>query len=241
MQLIYTNYFVIAECVVALAALLVALLGGVTILQRRDDGAGKLMGWATLVLFIGYALYLVPKALAGLAGMDNAFLLSAGRMAAAIAVTVFYILLSLLWEKLYEKKNSYYAEMGVRDLSGIRALGCVGPIVLGLVGVMDPEGSIDPLSGVPFYFALIAPAVRCVPLLIVALIVAGNWRKTRDALPTLQSVWWLLLLAAVFGIAADLGMVFVPALELLYLPQLVCLLAIVILFVRFAGETGELH
>ena len=238
MELTFTG---ILECVIGLAALLVALLGGVTILQRRDDSTGKLMGWSALIIFIGFALYLVPKAMAALAGMDNGFLLLCGRMAAAIAVTVFCILLSLLWEKLYEKKNSYYAEMGVRDLAGIRALGCVGPIVLGLVGVMDPEGSFDPLSGVPFYYALIAPAVRCIPLLIVALIVSASWRKTRDALPTLKNVWWLLLLSAVFGVAADFGMVFVPALELLYLPQLVCLLAIVALFVRFAGETGELH
>ena len=241
MEPAFTNILVIAECVIGLAALLVALLGGVAILQRRNDSAGKLMGWSALVLFIGFALYLIPKALAGLAGLENGFLPAAGRMAAAIAVTVFYILLSLLWEKLYEKKNSYYAEMGVRDLSGIRALGCVGPIVLGLVGFMDADGRFDPLEGVPFYFALIAPAVRCVPLLIVAVIGAASWRKTRDALPTLKSVWWLLVVSMLFGVAADFGMVFVPALELLYLPQLVCLLAIVGLFVRFAGETGELH
>ena len=238
MELAFTG---ILECVIGLAALLVALLGGVTILQRRNDSAGKLMGWAALILFIGYALYLIPRALTGLAEMESIFLPSAGRMAAAIAVTVFYILLSLLWEKLFEKKNSYYAEMGIRDLSGIRALGCVGPIVLGLVGFMEADGSFDPLDGVPFYFALIAPAVRCVPLLIIALIVSASWRKTRDALPTLKNVWWLLALSALFGVAADFGMVFVPALELLYLPQLVCLLAIVALFVRFAGETGELH
>ena len=241
MELAFTGILAIAECVVGLAALLVAVLGGITILQRRGDNAGKLMGASALILFIGYALYLIPRALKGLAGLETGFLPTAGRMAAAIAVTVFYILLSLLWEKLYEKKNSYYAEMGVRDLSGIRALGCVGPIVLGLVGVMDAESRFDPLEGVPFYFALIAPAVRCVPLLIVAVIVAASWRRTRDALPTLKNGWWLLLLSALFGIAADVGMVFVPALELLYLPQLICLLAIVGRFVRFAGETGELH
>jgi len=235
------DYLVIAECVLALAALLVALLGGVTILQRRSDTAGKLMGWAALILFIGYALYLVPKALAGLAGMETGFFLLAGRMAAAIAVTVFCVLLSLVWETLYEKKNSYYAEMLVRDLSGIRALGCVGPVILALVGVMDAESRFDPLAGVPFYYALIAPGVRCLPLLIVAAVVAWHWHKTRDALPTLRSVWPALVGSAIFGVAADLGAVFIPALELLWIPQLACLLWIVLRFVRFAGETGELH
>lgn len=235
------DYLVIAECVLGLAGLLTALLGGVTILQRRNDGAGKLMGWSALTLFIGYALYLIPKALAGLAGMEKSFLLLAGRMAAALAATVFCILLSLLWEKLYEKKNGYYAEMLVRDLSGIRALGCVGPIILALVGVMDPEGGFDPLAGLPFYFALIVPAVRCVPLLVVSVIVAAHWRKTRDALPTLRPVWPALVLSMLFGVAADLGRVFIPALELLWIAQLAFLLRIVVLFVRFAGETGELH
>ena len=240
MELAHVDYLVIAECVVGLAALLVALLGGVTILQRRNDAAGKLMGAAALVLFIGYALYLIPRALVELAGLESGFLPVAGRMVAAIAVTVFYILLSLLWEKLYEKKNSYYAEMAVRDLAGIRALGCVGPVVLHLSALLQGEETGD-LFGGSVWLALIVPAVRCVPLLIVALIVAAHWSKTRDALPTLRNVWLLLGLSALFGIASDVGAVFVPALEYLYFPQLVCLLWIVLLFVRFAGETGEKH
>ena len=235
------EYLVWAECILGLAGVLTALLGGVTILQRRADAAGKQMGWSALILFIGYALYLTPKALAGLAGVEKGFFLLAGRMAAAIAVTVFCILLSLLWEKLYEKKNSYYAEMLVRDLSGIRALGCVGPVVLMLVGVLDEGYSFDPLAGVPFTFALIAPAVRCVPLLVVAAVVARHWYKTRDELPTLRCVWLALLLSAIFGVAADIGAVFVPVLETLWIAQLACLLWIAILFIRFAGETGELH
>jgi hypothetical protein len=131
--------------------------------------------------------------------------------------------------------------MLVRDLSGIRALGCVGPTVLMLVGVLSEDYGFDPLEGVPFTFALIAPAVRCVPLLIVAAVVARSWHKTRDALPTLQNVWPALILAALFGVAADFGAVFAPALELLWLVQLACLLWIVVRFIRFAGETGELH
>ena len=51
----------------------------------------------------------------------------------------------------------------------------------------------------------------------------------------------VLLLGVLFEIGADLGAVFVPALAYLYIPQLVCLLGIVLLFVRYAGESGEKH
>ena len=240
MQLVYTDYLAYAEGAFMLAALLTALLGGVTILQRRNDGAGKLMGWAALVLFIGEALHLVPRALALLAGMENAFLLLAGRMAAALALTVFCILLSLLWEKLYEQNNGFFSEMHVRELSGARALACLFPVVYWLSGIMGGDRA-DPLAGATGWEALIAPAVRCVTLLIVAAVVAHHWRKTRAQLPTLPPVWLLLMLAALFAAAADVGAVYVPALELLYIPQLVCLLWIVVGFVCFAGETGERH
>ena len=240
MELAFSEILTIAECVVDLAALLVALLGGVTILQRRNDSVGKLMGWSALILFIGFALYLVPKAMAALAGMDNGFLLLCGRMAAAIAVTVFCILLSLLWEKLYAAKNGFFAEAHIRELSGARGLACLFPVFYWLSGIMGGEKA-DPMADAAGLEALIVPAVRCVTLLIVVAVVAHHWRKTRDTLPTLKNVWWLLVGSMLFAIAADLGMVFVPALELLYIPQLVCLLAIVALFVRFAGETGELH
>ena len=240
MQLVDTDYLALAECVFMLAALLTALLGGVTILQRRGDGAGKLMGWAALVLFIGEALHLVPRALALLAGMENAFLLLAGRMAAALALTVFCILLSLLWEKLFEQKNGFFTEAHVRELSGARALACLFPVFYWLSGIMGGDRA-DPMAGATGWEALIVPAVRGVTLLIVAAVVAHHWRKTRAQLPTLPPVWLLLALAALFAIASDVGAVYVPALELLYIPQLVCLLWIVAGFVRFAGETGERH
>ena len=235
-----SEYLVWAEGILGFAAMLAALLGGITILQRRNDAAGKLMGWTALILCIGEALRLAAWLLRSFTERNAAFWSLTGRMAAALAVTVVCVLLSLLWEKLYEKKNSYYAEMLVRDLAGIRALGCVGPIVLYLSNILQDE-IYDPLAGVPALYALIAPAVRCVPLLVIAAVVAWHWRKMRDALPTLQSVWLALVLSALFGVVADIGAVFVPALRLLWIAQAACLLWIVMRFVRFAGETGELH
>lgn len=228
-----------AEGIFGFAALLAALLCGLTILGRRGDGIGKLMGWTALALFLGETLRFLPWLLARF-GRDVAFWATAGRMAAALAVTVVCILLSLLREKLYDRKNSFYTEMLVRDLSGIRALGCVAPVVLTLSTLLQGE-FYDPLSGVPPLYALIAPAVRSVPLLIVAAVVARLWRPSRDAIPTLRPVWLALALSAVFGAAADVGAVFIPALGLLWIAQTACLLWIAACFVRYTGETGERH
>lgn len=230
-----------AECAFILAALLTAGIGGVTILQRRTDGAGKLMGGAALVLCAGEALSLLPRAAHRLGFLPQPGLGAfAGRMAAAVAVSVFCILLSLLWEKLYEDRNGFFSEMHIRELSGLRALACVFPLVNWLAGVMGGEKG-DPLAGERVSVLAGIAAVRGAPLLIVAAIVARQWHKTRGEFPTLKSVWWLLGLGAVFEIAADFGAALVPALEWLYIPELVCLLGIVLRFVRFSGETGELH
>ena len=229
-----------AECAVILAALFTAGIGGVTILQRRPDGAGKLMGWAALVLCIGEALSLLPRAAQRLGFAEPGLGAFAGRMAAAIAVSVFCILLSLLWEKLYAGRNGFFAEMHIRELSGLRALACVFPVVYWLSQALGGEKG-DPLAGESLTVLAGIAAVRGGALLIVAAVVARYWHKTRSEIPTLRCVWWLLLLGVLFEIGADLGAVFVPALAYLYIPQLVCLLGIVLLFVRYAGESGEKH
>ena len=77
------RYMAYAECAFILAALLTAGIGGVTILQRRTDGAGKLMGGAALTLCAGEALSLLPRAAHRLGFLPEPGLGSlAGRMAA---------------------------------------------------------------------------------------------------------------------------------------------------------------
>ena len=234
-------YLVYAECALILAALLTAGIGGFTILQRRTDSVGKLMGGAALVLCVGEALSLLPRAAQRLGFLSEPGLGTlAGRMAAAIAVSVFCILLSLLWEKLYAKQNGFFAEAHIRELSGARALACVFPVVLWLSQSMGGEKG-NPIAELPLTALLAVAGVRGLALLIVAAIVARHWYKTREEIPTLKPVWWLLLLGAAFEIAADFGAVLVPALAYAYIPELICLLGIVVRFVRYAGETGELH
>ena len=224
-----------ADWLLRAAAALIAVISGVTILERRRDGAGKLMAGAAFALFVGIVCDLLPRVLgAGALGRAG------GRTVWFLALTVVPILLSLLWEKLFGKKLGYYAEMLLRDVSGIRALACVVlPIIL-LSGSMQGE-LYDPYAGTPAYVRLIEPGVRSVMLCAAVIVVSRHWRRTREEIPALRGVWLWLAAAAVFAVAADLGGTFVPALQKLELLTLACLAAVLLAFVRYAGEAaGEI-
>ena len=226
------EYVEYADWLIRASAALCMIASGATILERRKDGAGKLMGWTAVLLFIGVVCDLLPRMLnAGALGR------AAGRMGWFLALTAAVVLLSLIWEKLYGKKLGYYAEMLLRDVSGIRALACVVlPIIL-LSGSMG-GGLYDPYARVPAYVRLIGSGVRSAALLVAAIIVVRHWSGTREEISTLRHVWSWLLAAAVLACAADLGGTFVPMLEKLELLALVCLAAIWLRFVRFSGETA---
>lgn len=221
-----------ADWLIRAAAALVFVISGVTILERRKDGAGKLMGAAALALFLGVCCGLLPRVLnAGALGR------AAGRTVWFLALTVVPILLSLLWEKLYGKKLGYYAEMFLRDVSGIRALACVVlPIIL-LSGSMQGE-LYDPYAGTPAYVRLIEPGVRSIALCVAVIVVSRHWHAAREEIPALRGVWLWLAAAALFAVAADLGGTFVPALQKLELLTLACLAALLLSFVRYAGEAA---
>ena len=227
------DYLEYADWLIRAAAGMIAVISGVTILERRKDGAGKLMGWTAFAVFLGVCCDLLPRVLnAGALGH------AAGRTGWLLALTAVPILLSLLWEKLYGKKLSYYAEMLLRDVSGIRALACVIlPIIL-LAGSMQGE-RFDPYAGAPAYIRLIEPGVRSAALLVAVIDAARHWRGTREEIPALRSVWAWLLAAAVTEIAAETGAVLVPVLGKLELLALVCLSALLLRFVRFSGESAE--
>ena len=224
-----------ADWLLRAAAALIAVISGVTILERRRDGAGKLMAGAAFVLFAGIVCELLPRVL-GAGALGRA----AGRMGWLLAITVIPILLSLLWEKLYGKKPGYYAEMLLRDVSGIRALACIVLPVILLSGSMQGE-LYDPYAGTPAYLRLIEPGVRSITLCVAVIVVSRHWRAAREEIPALRSVWLWLLGAALFEIAADLGGGLVPALQMPELLSLACLAAILLIFVRYAGEAaGEI-
>ena len=220
----YADWFIRA------AAAVLAGVCGATMLERRSDGAGKLMGWMALVLMLGGAGELLFRVLgAGPLGR------SAGLMFWTLALTVFCVLLVLVWEKLCEAKQGFYSEMLLRHFSGIRALGCIAPFVARLAYAMQGE-STDILSGAPLAAGFIAPGIRCLGLAVAAGVGVRLYRKTAGQIRALNKVWLWLLGAAALEIVSELGAVVVPALEMLHLAALVCLSGLLLSSVRFSGE-----
>ena len=226
------EYVEYADWLLRAAAGLIAAISGFTIRERRGDGAGKLMSGAAFVLLVGIVCDLLPRA-TGAAALWR----SAGRTVWGLALTVFCVLMTLAWEKIYDVKMGYYAEMLTRDTSGIRALACIAPFIFRLASVMQGE-SAEIMSEWPL--SLIAPGVRGLMLAIVTAVISSRWHKTREQNAPLRGVWLWMLGTAVFEIAAELDAAFHPLLEKLELPALACLSAIVLAFVRFCAEQPDI-
>ncbi len=231
----YIAYAAYADWLLRAAAAVLAGAAGFTVRERRKDAAGRLMCGAAFVLCVGIVCDLLTRVLgAGTLGR------AAGRAGWFVALTVFLILLSLLWEKRFDRKLGHSAELLLRDVSGIRALACVAlPIIL-LSGAMQGEG-FDPFDGVPAYYRLIAPSIRSLCLLVAAGVVVRCWRTAREAVPALANVWLWLLAGTVLECAADLASAFFPAAfrETLELLALACFCAILLCLVRDAGDGDD--
>ncbi len=219
-----------AESVFAVAYLLIALLGGIAIRQRRADDVGRLMSRAVLILWFGDLFHLVPRVLGNLTAWEPGLWLDAGTMVTSLTMTVFYVMLFALWEKLYGEKHGYYSEMLVRDLSGIRALAVLIVFFAELFG--NSLAELGPSA------ELIASLIRNVPFTIVGGIVAGRYYKKRGVIPTLRPVWLLIVLSFLFYLPVALGAAYLPILGVLMVPKTVCYILMIFCFLRYARETG---
>ena len=85
--------------------LVFAVLTGIVILLRRKNRNDVLMGTAALVLGIGDAFHLVPRVLNYFIGRDLTWFLGFGKLVTSITMTVFYILVFLLYKGVYKKDD----------------------------------------------------------------------------------------------------------------------------------------
>ncbi len=85
--------------------LIFAIASGIIILMKRKDSIGKFMGSAALILGIGDAFHLIPRVLNYFVDGDFNFWLGFGKMVTSITMTVFYVLMYLLWLKAYNAKE----------------------------------------------------------------------------------------------------------------------------------------
>ena len=107
--------------------LLFAVTAGICILCRRRDRIGTLMGSAALILGCGDAFHLVPRVLDYFIDADLTAWLGIGKLVTSVTMTVFYVLMYLLWINAYGRKKNKGLGAAVYALAAVRVILCLLP------------------------------------------------------------------------------------------------------------------
>ena len=107
--------------------LLYAVAIGVSILRKRRDVTGRLMGSAVLILGLGDAFHLIPRVINYFGSGDYTAWLGFGKLVTSITMTVFYLFIYRLWLKVYEEPENRKLSITVHALTVIRILLCLLP------------------------------------------------------------------------------------------------------------------
>ena len=202
--------------------LIFAVTVGLSILCRRRDAVGRLMGSAVLILGIGDAFHLVPRVLDHFAEADFTAWLGIGKLVTSVTMTVFYLLLYRLWLRVFDERENRTLSAVVYALTAVRVLLCLLPQNNWL------ENGSSVLWGV----------VRNVPFVALGLVIVWMYFKKRTAVRTLSPVWLLVTLTFLFYIPVAFAAGIVPLLGMLMLPKTVCYMILIWVFRKYAFETG---
>lgn len=200
--------------------LIFAVTVGVSILSRRRDAAGRLMGSAVLILGLGDAFHLVPRVLNYFADADFTAWLGIGKLVTSVTMTVFYLLLYRLWMTVYDERENRALSAAVYALTAVRVLLCLLPQNNWL------ENESSALWGV----------VRNVPFVALGCVVVWLYFKKRTAIRTLGPVWLLVTLSFLFYIPVAVAAGIIPLLGMLMLPKTVCYMILIWIFRKYAYE-----
>ncbi len=201
--------------------LIFAVAVGISILRGRRDAVGRLMGSAVLILGIGDAFHLVPRVLNYFVNADFTAWLGIGKLVTSVTMTVFYLLLYLLWVRVYDERENRTLSAVVYALTAVRALLCLLPQNNWL------ENESSALWGV----------VRNIPFVALGCVIVWLYFKKRSAIRTLSPVWLLVTLSFLFYIPVAVAAGIVPPLGMLMLPKTVCYMILIWVFRKYAFET----
>ena len=107
--------------------LLFAIISGCILLCRAKNRTGKLMGAAALVLGCGDAFHLVPRVLNYFVSSDFTAALGIGKLITSITMTVFYLLLYVIWQALHPGREQRGMTILVWVLTALRIVLCLFP------------------------------------------------------------------------------------------------------------------
>lgn len=199
--------------------LLFAVTAGIFILCKRRDRIGKLMGFATLILGCGDAFHLVPRVLNYFIDADFTAWLGVGKLITSVTMTVFYVLMYLLWIRAYEKPENKGLSAAVCALAAVRVILCAMPQNKWL------ENGSSVVWGI----------IRNVPFVALGVIIVYLFFKTRKEIGALRAIWLLVALSFLFYIPVAVAAPLLPILGMLMLPKTVCYMILIGVFLKYSS------
>ena len=200
--------------------LLFAVISGCVILRRAKDKTEKYMGIAALVLGCGDAFHLVPRVLNYFVGADLSAALGIGKLVTSVTMTVFYLLLYLVWLGRYGVQENKRLTTALWALAAVRIALCLFPQNGWLENGNDLTWGI--LRNIPF---VILGAAVCRLYFI---------RKNGDR--AFGLMWLYILLSFLFYIPVVVGTGAVPMLGMLMLPKTICYVLMIAAFLRAVSK-----
>ena len=202
--------------------LLFAIILGIRMLKLASkDSNGKLMGTAVLILGLGDAFHLVPRVLNYFVDSDFTAALGVGKLVTSVTMTVFYIFVFWIWQKLYDMKGST-VKTGkiIYVLAAVRIILCLLPQNHWFTN----EGSVT--WGI----------IRNVPFVLIGAIIVYLYYIKKDKIRSMKNIWLLVTLSFLFYIPVAVGASVVPMLGMLMLPKTVCYMIMIWIFYKYAKK-----
>ncbi len=202
------------ESIFDILYLLFAVICGTVILVRAKDRAGRLAGFAALILGFGDAFHLVPRVLNYFIDADFTAALGTGKLVTSVTMTAFYVLLYYVMLEYYKERAKKGTAAAVWSLAAIRAALCAFP----------QNGWVENSSGLTWGI------IRNVPFVALGAVICFMYYKRRKAKRPFRFVWLYILLSFAFYIPVTVGAGSVPILGMLMLPKTVCYILMIVTF-----------
>ena len=199
--------------------LVLVILWGCQILKNARNKTERLMGTSALVLGCGDAFHLVPRVLNYFVQADFTAALGVGKLVTSITMTIFYVLMYLVWLAYYNQEENRTMTLCVWALTAARVILCLFPQNGWL------QNSSDMTWGI----------IRNIPFVALGAIVCWLSWQQRDADRTFRWVWLYVLLSFLFYIPVAVGASVVPMLGMLMLPKTVCYILLICALLRASG------
>ena len=205
--------------------LLFAVVLGISILRKRRDAAGRLMGIAVLILGCGDAFHLIPRVLNYFIDADYTVWLGFGKLVTSITMTVFYLLMYRLWLRVYGEREDKRLTVAVYVLAAVRILLCLMPQNRWLQNDSSVRWGV----------------IRNISFVILGGIDVWLFFRKRNDDRCFRHVWLLITLSFLFYIPVAVAAGLVPLLGMLMLPKTVCYMILVWVFWKYASEGTQIQ